>query len=219
MNAAKASAAHLRRRWNDPALVAELLRPVPQFLADGSLPHTLDLRGGEIGVQPPLADFQLFGKPYSNLDISVGRGVLGIHHCSVADLRAHGFAFDRASYFGKATVQDSVFAKFKGRFGATDSRFLGCDFSASSFRGGFNEYGFTRCVFESCRFSSARWANAYFKTCTFKDCHFEGASFQGCYVAGVKFEGDVQWEALFPDSDIRSVYLNGMKVAGEEPAG
>jgi uncharacterized protein YjbI with pentapeptide repeats len=210
--------ADLKRRWSDEGRLGDLLAPVSAFLAAGSLGHPLDLRGAEIGMQAPLADFSMYGKSYSALDLSYGKGALLLSQGSLANLRAEEFQFDRASRIRKSSLIDGRLMKFKGRFGAIDSQFLGCDFSDSTFRGGFNEYGFTRCLFENCVFTSAIWGNTYFKACTFNACQFGSTRFERAYVAGVKITGDLVWTDVFVDCDIRSLYINGVKVAGEDPS-
>jgi uncharacterized protein YjbI with pentapeptide repeats len=207
--------ADLRRRWADDQQTARLLSHLDDFLRAGAVDGGLDLRGAEVGgAVGPLTGFQLYGRPFSDVDLSYGRGALLVSGTMISGLRAEAFQFDRASRFGKATVVGALLSRFKGRFDASDAQFLDCDFAGSTFKGGFNEYGFTRCRFERCNFASAAWKNSYFKACEFTECRFDGARFESCYVAGVKLIGDVPWTTVFIQCDIRSLFLNGERVVG-----
>jgi len=57
--------AELRGRWTDTAALPGFLADVAAFLERGRLDRSLDLRGAEIGTDPPLPDFRLVGKEFS----------------------------------------------------------------------------------------------------------------------------------------------------------
>ncbi len=202
----------LRRRWEIPEVATFLLAEIEAFIRLGSLASTLDLRGASVGMDGPLAYFRLGDRDYKDLDLSFGSGALMIRDGSLTRMRAREFAFDRATHFAKATLLDCDLSKFKGRFDATDVRFIRCDLSGSTFRGGLEGYGFKRCTFEDCNLAGAVWRNAALKASRFVNCSLLGTRFEACYVAGLKLDGAVDLTSLFASCDIRSIYLNGLEV-------
>ena len=204
--------AQLRKRWRKEADSSLLLQEVPRFLQDGSVGGILDLRGAEIGMDYPLADFQLIEKSFSGLDLSFGKGCLKISHATVTGLEALRFQFDRASYFMKSSIVDSSFSESRGRYDAVATEFRGCRFDRSVFKGGFNEYGFRRCKFLECSFVGIDWRNTYVRASEFHNCDFTDSRLTSSVIVGMKFFGFSEWQAILDDCSVSSIYVNGEQV-------
>lgn len=204
--------AHLRRRWKDAGTAGALLRPIESFLASGGATAPLDLRGAEIGLDEPLAGFRLAGKAFREIDISFGKGALLVRDATVSKLTADRFAFDRASHLRRSELEGCSFVRADLCLSGEDVVFTDCDFSETSFRGGFAEFGFRRARFLRCAFGGATWRNAYLRACEFWNCDFKDAKFERCTLSGAKFFSLANWQTLLVDCDIKSLFVDDKQV-------
>jgi uncharacterized protein YjbI with pentapeptide repeats len=185
----KVTAASLRRRWSDPVAAEPLVRDALAFLATGTAPGFVDLRGAEIGNQGPLHDFRFIQAAFSRLDLSHGKGALIASGATITDLVADRFAFDRASSLRRSSFHACRFPGAHLHLNATDVEFHDCDFSTSTFAGGFNEYGFRRCRFFRCNFSGILWRNTFLRACEMHDCIYDDGHISNSVVAGLRISG------------------------------
>lgn len=197
----------LKRRWKDPAFLSKIPFPLDRPPTGNEL-NNLDLRGvPKLSNGDPLWHFQIYDSTCCNLDLSFGDGALAIYSSDVSNLNCTQFKFDRASSINKSVVRSGIFIHSKFKVSSSDTHYESCDFSDSSFKGGFNEYGFTRCKFINCKFNNARWDNTYFKACTFEDCDFTDFKLKGTFISGFKFKNLMAFDenVTFSDCDIRSI--------------
>ena len=206
------SMAQLRRRWRQPEFASQQLPAIRQFLATGSAGQHLDLRGAEVGLEHPLDDFQLDAQEFADLDLSFGKGVLIVRKAKVARLTARRFQFDQASYFQRSIISEAGLQESKGRYDAIDTEFRDCTFDHSTFKGGFNEYGFRRCKFFNCSFRGIRWRNTYIRASEFHDCDFTDSEIATSVIVGMKFFGVADWESIFSECEIASIYVDSVQV-------
>lgn len=201
----------VRERWQDPA-ACRAAAALMQELMDRTRSGDVDLRGAHLGNESSLPHLALAGGLFENIDVSSGKGVVIASHAKVIGFAAVDFHFDRASYFRKAEFNNSSFVRSRGRYDATDTSFVGCDFTDSQFRGGMTEYGFRRCRFVACNFRGTDWKNTYLRVCEFRDCTFEDARIDASLIVAAKFFGAAPWQALFAGSTVESVFVNGEKL-------
>ena len=196
----------LRSRWKDSGFLKSL--PIENQSIRAELLNDLDLQGvANLGCGEPLWKFpEIFSTEIHNLDLSYGDGAVVVSESKITELKCVEFKFDQASFFRKSTFSDSAFTKARLKFNAGDVEFRNCDFSESTFKGGFREYGFRRCTFFGCKFSLAQWQNMYMFACRFVGCDFTDFQISKSLVRG--FKVDELTEA------VSSIFANCCEVTG-----
>ena len=129
------------------------------------------------------------------------------------NVKFNGCDFDRSIACHEITFERCVFSRAKLGGDFIDCEFEDCDFSGSTFKGFHNEYGFARCKFSSCGFEGCSWRRPYFKTVEFHNCGFDDAGCVGAFVSGFKTYGTHPESQFFKDSDIKSIFRDGEKLA------
>lgn len=178
---------YLRNRWDNPEFINSFPFPF-SYDMDTSLLNNIDLRGiKKLGCGEPFWKFpNIVSANLYNIDLSFGDGALSVHESEIENLNCIDFKFDRSSRIYKSTIKNSCFIKAKLILDITDTTFENCDFSQSTFKGGFKEYGFRRCKFINCKFDAAQWQNTYMLACWFIDCDFTNFIIRNSSIKGFK---------------------------------
>ncbi len=189
----KETKTYLRKRWKNEDFINKFSLPLKKSFelwnAEKKLVklkseeiNNIDLRGisdDELWFFSNLSDNH-------NIDFYCGSGSLNFYKGECTNINFKEFKFDRATSFHSVKIINCNFNKSKLIFNATDTIFESCDFSETTFRGGFNEYGFRRCTFINCTFNNSQWNNIYLLACKFKDCKYTDFKIYNAKIGGFK---------------------------------
>ncbi|MDR0229595.1 MAG: pentapeptide repeat-containing protein [Flavobacteriaceae bacterium] len=197
----------LRDRWNKQEYIDTLDYDLTiAQVKDLSILNNLDFRGfNQIkNTLIPLWDIPtIINVTVHGFDISHANIALNTHDSELIDIKCIDTKFDRSSYWKKTTFVNADFHKAKLILDGTDVTFINCNFSSSTFKGGFNEYGFRRCKFICCNFTDADWKNLYLLACKFIDCTFDNFKVNKAGIRGFKTTTSLELiQKIFIDCDI-----------------